>query len=96
MSSGLVLRYASQSFKKKGKIEMRIRAIELGRAQRGWVCDVFFTVQTLRAFTPEEMDVRSGGRWIWSAIWNGIRDAKRKALSEEATPDEMKRHGWSK
>ncbi len=74
---------------------MRIRAIELGRAQLGWVCDVFFTVQTLRQFTPEEMCVRSGGRWILTAIWNGLRDAKRKAVSEEATPDEIKRHGWS-
>lgn len=75
---------------------MRIRAIELGRAQRGWVCDVFFTVQTLRAFTPEEMCVRSGGRWIITAIWNGLRDAKRKAISEEATPGELKSCGWQK
>ena len=74
---------------------MRIRAIELGRAQKGWVCDVFFTVQTLRQFTHEEMVVRSGGRWIWSAIWNGIKEAKRKAVSEEATPHERKQHGWS-
>jgi|APGre2960657404_1045060.scaffolds.fasta_scaffold136785_2 hypothetical protein len=74
---------------------MRIRAIELGRAQKGWVCDVFFTVQTLRQCSHEEMAVRSGGRWIWSAIWNGIRDAKRKATSEEATPDELKQRGWS-
>ena len=73
---------------------MKIRAIEIGRAQRGWVCDVYFTVQTLRQFSPEEMAVRSGGRWIWSAIWNGIRDAKRKAKSEEATPDELKKCGW--
>lgn len=74
---------------------MRIRAIELGRAQKGWVCDVFFMVQTLRQSTPEEMAIRSGGRWIWSAIWNGIKDAKRKAVSEEATPHELKQRGWS-
>lgn len=74
---------------------MRIRAIELGRAQTGWVCDVFFTVQTLRQCSAEEMAVRSGGRWIWSAIWNGIREAKRKAVAEEATPDELKQRGWS-
>lgn len=73
---------------------MRIRAIELSRAQRGWVCDVFFTVQTLQQFTPEEMAIRSGGRWILTAIWNGLREAKRKASSEEATPDEIKKRGW--
>lgn len=76
-------------------LTMRIRAIELGRAQKGWVCDVFFTVQTVRQFTHEEMAVRSGGRWILTSIWNGIRDAKRKAASEEATPDELKQRGWS-
>jgi len=73
---------------------MRIRAIELGRAQLGWVCDVYFTVQTLRQCSPEEMTIRSGGKWILTAIWNGIRDAKKKALSEEATPEELKQRGW--
>jgi hypothetical protein len=75
---------------------MRIRAIELGRSQRGWVCDVFFMVQTLRQSTPEEMTIRSGGRWILSAIWNGIRDAKREAVKNEATPEELKKHGWAR
>ena len=74
---------------------MRIRAIELGRAQKGWVCDVFFTVQTLRQCSAEEMAIRSGGRWMLTAIWNGLRDAKKKARSEEATPDELKQRGWS-
>lgn len=74
---------------------MRIRAIELGRAQLGWVCDVYFTVQTIRQCSPEEMAVRSGGRWVLTAMWNGIRDAKKKAVSEEATPDELKKRGWT-
>jgi hypothetical protein len=78
-----------------GELKMKIRAIELGRAQRGWVCDVFFTVETLRQISPEEMDVRSGGRWLLTAIWNGIREAKRKAVSEEATPDERRKIGWN-
>ena len=74
---------------------MRIRAIELGRAQRGWVCDVFFTVSTLRQMTDEEMAIRSGGRWLLTAIWNGIRDANAEAIKNEATPHERRQKGWS-
>ena len=74
---------------------MRIRAIEIQRAQKGYVCDVYFTAQTSRQCSHEEMGIRSGGRWIWSAVWNGIRTAKRKAASERATPDELKQRGWS-
>lgn len=74
---------------------MRIRAIELGRAHRGWVCDVFFTVSTLRQMTDEEMAIRSGGRYLLTAIWNGIRDAKAEAVKNEATPRERLQKGWS-
>lgn len=73
---------------------MNIRSIEISRAQRGWICDVAFTVQTLRQFTPEEMAVRSGGRWILSAMYNGIREAKKTATANQATIAELKHCGW--
>ena len=73
---------------------MKIRAIELGRAQRGWVCDVTFTSPTVAQFSDQEMTVSSGGRWLLSAIWNGwiVARAQARKLRD---PDGRMEKGWS-
>lgn len=73
---------------------IRIRAIELGRAQVGWVCDVTFTVETANQFTDEEHTACSGGRWLLTALWNGIWRAKLKADGLAARPGEREAKGW--
>lgn len=74
---------------------MRIRAIELGRSQLGWVCDVTFTVTTANQFTDEEHTSRDGGRWLLTALWNGWCRAKVKAAELAARPGEREAKGWS-
>lgn len=73
---------------------MRLRGFDLTRAQRGWVCEVCFTVFTVNQCSAEEHVIRSGGRWILSAMWNGFWDARRTAMSLAAKPGERKKLGW--
>lgn len=74
---------------------MRIRAIELGRAQLGWSCDVTFTVTTANQFTDEEHTCGTGGRYLLTALWNGIRLARHGAKQLKAKPGEREAKGWS-
>jgi len=73
---------------------MRLRQIELGRAQMGWVCDVTFTVSTANQFTDEEHTIRTGGRWLLTALWNGILGARTKAKQLSAKPGDREAKGW--
>lgn len=74
---------------------MRIRAIELQRSQLGWRVDVTFTVKTARQFTDEEHTCGSGGRYLLTALWNGIRWARHVASQLKAKPGERQAKGWS-
>lgn len=74
---------------------MKIRAIELSKAQAGWKADVTFAVTTARQFTDEEFTSRSGGRYLLTALWSGIRDARRMANLLEARPGERAGKGWA-
>ena len=74
---------------------MRIRAIELGHAQLGWTCAVFFTVATANQFTDAQFMANSGGRWLLTALWRGLREAKRKAKEMAAKPGEREAKGWT-
>lgn len=67
---------------------MKIRGYDLTRAQRGWVCDVCFQVLTLNQSSAEEHTLRTGGRWMLTAIWNARRLARRVSAGTEATPAE--------
>jgi hypothetical protein len=74
---------------------MRIRGIEIGASQRGWTCDVHYTVETTRQFTAEQHTARDGGRWIWLAIWRAMRRAKAEAKLLSAKPGERAAIGWN-
>lgn len=73
---------------------MRIRGYDLTRAQRGWICDVAFAVLTVNQCSAEEHVVRSGGRWMLTAMWNGFWAANKAALKIEATPEQRSACGW--
>lgn len=73
---------------------MKVRSIELSRAQQLWVCEFTFTVTTSNQFTDEAHSSRDAGRFILSALWNGWRTAAKKARALRAKPGERRAQGW--
>jgi hypothetical protein len=73
---------------------VKIRGYDLTMTQRGWVCDVCYTVTTARQFTDEEHVARGGGRWLLTAMISGYLKAKVEAKHLRAMPGERERIGW--
>jgi hypothetical protein len=67
----------------------------LTRAQRGWLCDVAYSVATDEQFTNVMRCYRADGRWWWSALfkgWLGARKEKRH-LEKVYAPGRVAK-GW--
>lgn len=58
---------------------MKLRAIELERAQLGWSGEVYFTAFGPDQFTAQEYVRRIGGTYLLTALWNAVRTYKREA-----------------
>lgn len=78
----------------------KIRGYDLTKAQRGWVCDCCFTVETAEQFTPEEHTVRHGrtGRGVVSmllAMFGAYLLARRTAANLAAPRGVRVAKGWA-
>lgn len=79
---------------------MRVHDVEFTRAQRGWNCDIVFTVTTTRQFTDETHRVADGcwGHTLFSvfvAWWRARRAMKRLVREIQARPGERSAIGWA-
>lgn len=72
----------------------RIREILIGRSQRGWVCELTFTVRTARQFTDEWHSVRDGSKSFLIAIAKSWFAMRRDVNEHAAKPGERKTKGW--
>jgi hypothetical protein len=71
-------------------MKFKLRGFDITNAQLGWVCECCFKVQTPNQCTPEEHTVRSGGRWVWLAMWNAYWLARAKARQLHGIWDSVK------
>ena len=80
-----------------GDAEVKIRAIEITRAQRGWKCEVSFTEFSKNQFSAEEFrTIPVCTKWLLLSLWQGIREARRmaaKVRSDAATS--RREYGWN-
>lgn len=74
---------------------MRIRGVSIDRAQLAWVCDITFTLTTVRQFTDETHTLRATGQSLLTALLNGWRAARAYARENVAKPGERMALGWS-
>ena len=74
---------------------MRIRCIEIERTTSCWACSVTFTVTTAQQFTDEEHTTKTGGKYILTALFKGIRKAKEVSNLLKAKPGEREAKGWA-
>jgi hypothetical protein len=72
---------------------MKIEQITFGKAQRGWVCDLWFCVKTKRQYTSERHEVQGGAKGhSYISIILAYLNARKLAIAEakrlEALPGE--------
>jgi len=81
---------------------MKIRGFDITKAQRGWVCDCCFTVETANQFSAEEHAIRVGspqGRrgllaFLGTLVYAYLT-AWKKAYSLTARRGERAAKGWA-
>ena len=74
---------------------MKIKGYDTTKAQRGWVCDCYYTVTTAQQFSDEERVVRGHGRWMWLAMLRSYLAVRKAAAQLQAKPGEREAKGWA-
>lgn len=76
---------------------MKIRVIEITRAQLGWRCEVWFTEFSKNQFSAEEFrTLPVCTKWLLLSLWWGLREAKRMAakVRSDAAAEKVKVLKW--
>lgn len=73
----------------------RTKEICLRRCQRGWYCEIVYTLTTTRQFTDEYCDSRAGGRWWFVALFRAWRYKRAFSKEQGAKSGERKAMGWA-
>lgn len=79
---------------------LKLRGFDLTKAQRGWVCDCCYTVETANQCSREEHVARGYSSSLsvigmFLAMWDSWRNAKFNAARIQARPGEREANGWA-
>ncbi len=73
---------------------MKLREILISKCTSGWKCEVIFTEETMRQFTPETHSMMGGSKWIVLAVWNAWWAARCEARLMRASKADRAKVGW--
>ena len=66
----------------------------ISQTARGWVCRVWFKVETAAQFTEETHQAHGSSRWRWLAYWRAMRAARILHNRLAAKPSDRAAVGW--
>ena len=82
-------------FFQSGGIDVKLKNIFLVKHQSCWTCEIEFTETTATQATDVHDSAEAEGKRWWSALFRGLRAARKVSRGIRARPGEREKKGWA-